>query len=150
MAPAFSLVRAALFGGPLSDPYVRSCRGTSADRHGWWCWCGDRVVPSQCAQWRPCVLLLRHLMSATAFAHLPQQAAARMVLPGWLACGWQRRPDGWTSSPRACRGVTAETTPDRWLPRGCGHCWFHRGGLLHCALAALCSSTATSRVGSRV
>ena len=66
---------------------MRSCCGTSARRHGWWCWRGDRDVLSHCAQWRPSVPLLRHHMSAAAFAYQPQQAAARVGLPGCSAFG---------------------------------------------------------------
>ena len=40
----FKRVRTSLFCGPLSDPYVRSSRGTSARRHGWRFWHGDRDV----------------------------------------------------------------------------------------------------------
>ena len=51
-------------------------------------------------------------MSAAAFDHEPQQAAASMDLPGCFASARQRRPDGWTSTPL---GATAETTPKALL-----------------------------------
>ena len=126
LTPAFSSVRTALFCGSLVRPICAELP--------WY----QRGPPWMVVLvWRQCVPLLRQLISAAAFAYLPQQAAARMVLLGWLACVWQSRPDGWTSTPRAIRasrGATAKTTPERWLPRGCGHCWLHRGGFLHCAL----------------
>ena len=105
--------------------------------------------------WRPSVLLLRQHMSAAAFAYQPQQAAARMVLPGCLAFS-KANSSGRVDVYSAGKGVTAETTPKPCScfrrPRGCGalprrRFWFldrrlwvpsaHRGLLRACLPARL-------------
>ena len=80
---------------------------------------------------------LRHHMLAAAFANQPQQAAARMGLPGCWPVERQRRPDGWTSTPRACRRAAAKSTPGSLvcLWYGCLEdviAGFVRGVLRHC------------------
>ena len=85
--------------------------------------CGAAVVQAYAATVRDagdatevfCCTVLSGSSVCLALDYLPQQAAAHMVLLGWLACVWQRPPDGWTSTPRASRRATAETTPKALL-----------------------------------
>ena len=101
------------------------------------CWRGDRDVLLYCAQrcvFLYCVIICRQ-------QRLPTSRSKRQLAWGCLG-GWpmerQRRPDGWTSTPRASRGAAAKTTPGSlvcfWY--GCledvGISGFVRGVLRHC------------------
>ena len=99
----------------LSDPYVRSCQVQAHAAMDGGVGVGTempyRNVRSGAQVSRYCVSFCRQ---PRLTINRSKRQLACCCLDVWPSAR-QRRPDGWTSTPRASRGATAETTPKALL-----------------------------------
>ena len=111
-------VRTTFSCGPLSDPHVRSCRGASACRHGWWCWRGDRDVLLHCSRTPECFSAASSHVGSSVCP--PAAASGSSHGVAWvLACG-KAKASG--TGGRLHPGLAGERQlnqrPDRWSAFG--------------------------------